>query len=263
VRCALACLIVAGCGNLLGLEHVDPPPPPDAPLLIDAPTGYASVILADLPVAYLPLYDAGDVSTAVDLVRPGSPGNVIGNVTRGDPAARPEFLHSMTFDGTNGAIDLGDVFPFEGAAAYSIEAWINPGYSTQSFYTIVSKWHETNGTGPAAGWNLYYIKAGPIAAQIAFSRQPADTIAQANLPNTWHHIVGTFGAGMLTVYIDGTQQGTKPATNPLTDLHQHLLIGAGDTQTGEPMLGSIDQVAIYDHALSAARVMAHFNAAPL
>ena len=131
-----------------------------------------------------------------------------------------------------------------------------PQYNAHPVYTIVSKWHQLD-SNPASGWSLYYTAPG----NVAFSREPMAKIAQAALPNGWHHVVGTFDGNTLAIYVDGQPQDSISATNPLADDGLHVLIGSGDTATITPTKGSIDQVAIYDFALSAPQVMEHFNAA--
>lgn len=69
--------------------------------------------------------------------------------------------------------------------------------------------------------------------------------------NTWHHIVGTYDNGVMRMYVDGVETASSPFTTaivPKISDAQWILLGSGDT--GEPMAGNINDVRIYDHALS-------------
>ncbi len=77
----------------------------------------------------------------------------------------------------------------------------------------------------------------------------------------WHHVVGVYSGslGQAALYIDGTLVNSATGTaGAIAASMQPLEIGrwfGGDT-----FAGGIDEVAIYDHALTAAQVAQHFAA---
>jgi hypothetical protein len=86
----------------------------------------------------------------------------------------------------------------------------------------------------------------------------------------WHHAVFTRTSGSVTLYVDGQLVGTKTggpwATAPAGAV---TVLGNGWTNPSWPQSranwyfdfqGAIDEVSLYDHALSAARVSAHWQA---
>lgn len=77
----------------------------------------------------------------------------------------------------------------------------------------------------------------------------------------WHHIVYTQSGNAAKLYIDGTQRATATTTQSTFNF------GVGGTTyigsaagTSEFYKGVLDEVAVYNTALSAARVTAHYNA---
>jgi hypothetical protein len=255
-------LLLTGCDAVFGLHDVQVRPT-DAThdTLRDADTAYVMTVLGDKPVAYLPL-DELVGPTAHDLIPSGPEGMIVDEVMLGQDRPFPAALHSMTFNGVDGAVDLGDNFPFLGTAPYSIECWFSAD-STASvpFYEIISKWHE-NGldSEPASGWNLFYTSASDVDTTREAGADVPDIIGM-HFQSGWHHVVATYDGATLSIYVDGTPGPAKGAANSLKTISEHLMIGAGNGDPrGVPMYGSIAQVAIYDYPLTALRVAAHYTA---
>jgi len=85
--------------------------------------------------------------------------------------------------------------------------------------------------------------------------------------NTWYHVVATYDGTMMRIYVNGVLDGsrTAPESGPAgtiayaSDGHG---VGIGAAFAGGPVFGGkIDEVAVYDKALSAARVADHYAAA--
>ncbi len=84
--------------------------------------------------------------------------------------------------------------------------------------------------------------------------------------NSWHHIAGTYDRtlGIAKVYIDGVEQASAPFTGLISVTSQPLRIGCytnggGACQAAWGFSGNIDQVRLYDRALSASEIQASFN----
>lgn len=86
-----------------------------------------------------------------------------------------------------------------------------------------------------------------------------------------HHMAGTWDtSGNLKLYVDGIQvytTGGFPGTNGPTSGHQEFCVGnlaagylPGATHA-EGLIGTVDEAALYQNALSAARITAHAQAA--
>jgi hypothetical protein len=263
-------VLLAGCDGVFGVHYVDPviDAPPDAPP--DAPSTYTSTILADHPVAYLPLDDDLHATTALDLVAGGPAGTILGLATPGGDPPFATAHHAYAFDGANGSVELPDLFGFEGNAPFSVEAWVNPVLSNiHHFHGITAKWRAQGTIDPPSGWNLYmyFVDDAPETPRFVFARIDAvgvgDSAEKTTSPG-WHHVVGVYNGSAVTLYLDGQFVATKPSLRPLEHLALTIEIGAGNGNShDQPMSGSIDEVAIYDYALGDLRIAAHYDARSL
>ena len=241
---------LAGCHKVFDLDEVKPPE-------IDAaPPAYVAVVLADHPVAYFRLGEATG-ALARDEIASGPPGTYVGNVEFGQPGAIGGDIDSaIACDGVNCGVELGDVFDFAGTAPYSFEAWLRPQFDG-GFHNLISKWLQPP---TSLGWNLYHRDE-----IVSFTRELSpldhDLIASSSLTDgVYTHVVGTFDGTMLRIYINGMQRMQGAASRVLPDTQTSLFIAAGNgVPTGGPVNGLIDDVAIYDYALDAERISAHYQ----
>jgi hypothetical protein len=218
---------------------------------------YRRVVLDDLPQAYWRLEEkSGD---ALDHSRHNHPLTVSGSPTRvagliSNPYEKINF--GQRFDAADSDhFNGGDIFDFTGSAQFSLEAWftINDIGVERG---LVSKYQSLGGEG----WTLYL----DAVSNITFSRfktGAADTVAYgsiAAIEEAKHHVVGTFDGTNMRLYLDGVLvSGPTVSSKTLVNTSQALYVG----RFGDEYWNSIiDEVAIYDYALSPERVAAHHSA---
>ena len=230
----------------------------DAVLAVTAAPSFASyteAVLADNPIHYYPL-DETSGTTATDLGSLAtSGGTYTGGFTLGQPSAAPRLGKSVQFDGAVGTfVDLGLFHPGD---SVTLEAWVNADANASStFRAVIARWdgsYEMDWNQTDVG-NLV-IRNNANAFGVVATRAP---IARSQ----WHHMVGVFDGGTLTLWVDGVQGtsqtigGVLQNAGPTPD---RVLIGA--TRSGNfNWKGRIDEVAIYNTALTAAQIRAHFRA---
>lgn len=178
---------------------------------------------------------------------------------------------SVSFDGTNDFIDISNEsnFDFEYTHPFSISAWVYRTSMTGED-AIVAK------QGPATQHAGYFFELTPSSncfAGCAVFGIASDTNASlqsyifsyngATPLNTWLHMVATYnGNGLMSgvhIYVNGVDQtdqagpynglGANSILNN-TDVH----IGVVDAALNDPFHGNIDDVRIYNRALSATEV---------
>ncbi|HZR16079.1 MAG TPA: LamG-like jellyroll fold domain-containing protein [Verrucomicrobiae bacterium] len=119
----------------------------------------------------------------------------------------------------------------------------------------------TNGNG----WVFFQYNSKSLTN---FSIASADMTVDTN---RWYHIAGVYDGSQISIYVNGVLGGTAPfdgTPRPNTNTAVPLTFGArADGQFGYfPYAGLIDETAVYDAALSPARILAHYqagtNAAP-
>lgn len=166
---------------------------------------------------------------------------------------------AMGFDGMDSAIDLGKVAQFPGKAPFSVEVWVLPRVRSATYYEIASRWKRPE---DPEGWNLYYSNES-----IQFTREAIGMVSDVVRSGTfeldiYHHIVATYDGTHVALYLDGHLDAMESASVALTDVTLPSLEigGANGDSTTATMYGLIDEVAIYDRALDAARIAAHYAA---
>jgi len=152
------------------------------------------------------------------------------------------------------------------AGSMTVGGWINPSCSSWQGAFSISKYTEINYGGP--GW---YIMANPNpygGSNYNFSFRTGTQAAGIYTTSTlyacgWHFVVATrtFG-GDIRIYVDGVLSGTPTAdnsTDPSTSgalaFHGFASGGCGWGMSAEV----VDEVFIFNRALSAAEILAMYN----
>lgn len=202
----------------------------------------------------------------------GQPGYA--NASGTDPnTTAAQFGFSSSFV-NNDAYGIGGVdfaTPTNSNAAFSVEAWVN-GYPQTKDAGIVSK-------GYGGGGEEFALDTGSTAAGSGthsfrfYVRDASGTAHNANssiqLDNQWHHLVGVCDEtnGTLTLYVDGVAAGSATIApgSGLLSSDRAMLIGSRPSSATSAndyqFVGSINDVAVYNYALSAAQVGTQYAAA--
>ncbi len=91
-----------------------------------------------------------------------------------------------------------------------------------------------------------------------FSSAASFTAAAASAASVWHHAVITLDGTNMRTYLDSVLLDTR-ASGAFSQAST-FIVGSGPSN-GNPMAGSVSEVALYASTLSGAQVLAHFNAA--
>ncbi len=102
---------------------------------------------------------------------------------------------------------------------------------------------------------LYYANGGPGLMTVVVGQGesyipslPAPTLGQ------WHHITATHNSGQLVIYLNGRQIGSKSTSINLPINTQNLLIGKDPPGADEYFIGALEEIRIYNRALSSNEV---------
>lgn len=170
--------------------------------------------------------------------------------------------NAFDFDGTDDYIDLGDNHDFIGTAAYTLSAWVYP-QSVGDYRRIVAK---ESMSGGREGYSLYLHDGSDSQPTlgVACERWENNTFLNSArntsgplADDTWHHLTCTYDGSDIKLYLNGILISTNSTAADIIDNDGLLTIG-GD-ETGSELSGYIDDVRIYDRALSDSEVEELYN----
>ena len=211
---------------------------------------YASLVAADRAVGFWPLDDTD--GQARDASAHGNDAVVHGPVRSGQqgPLAG-ESSRSMSLDG--GYLEVPDSPSLDLTGPYTLEAWLQPRESGDQ--GVLEKYD-------APARNGYLLRLGarnrPEAMNLSDTLSSTGAADKPVLQWDWHHLVSVYDGSTLTTYLDGSKLKSVPMTRVPTAGTSSLKIGARGDDAGNRFGGWMANVAVYDHALSAAQVQAHY-----
>jgi hypothetical protein len=222
--------------------------------------GYPGQVLADAPLAYW-RFDEHTGTTAVDSSGHGNDATYEGGITLGAPGAiEGDSDTAASFDGVTGFVTAGNRFAFAGQTSFSIEAWVS--VQMQSTYAGVASRNDAVGGPPSEGYLLFVAPAdGPLGFQRLDGPNVSTAVSVAG-PNAadFTYVVATFDGLELDVYVNGESQGSQTAAFSVAGAMADFVVGAEAGGNGNFLSGTLDEVAVYDHALTPDRVRTHYLA---
>jgi hypothetical protein len=169
--------------------------------------------------------------------------------------AAGRFGGALSFDGVNDIVTVADANALDLTTGMTLSAWVRP-VTLSGWRTALLK-EATNGLTYA----LYAHDNVPQPAAYAniggVERSAAGTAALAL--NTWSHLAATYDGTTLRLFVNGTQVSSQTMAGSITASTGALRIG-GNTVWGEYFAGLIDEVRIYNRALTASELTTDMNA---
>lgn len=218
---------------------------------------YANIILADAPVGYWRLGEAS--GNAADSSGNGLTATPTGTPTYGVAGALGgDTNKAMTFDGSTNFLSAGTNALFDITAALSLECWINPADQSGNRY-VIAKYNSGNA---ALQSYLLYVKQYESAVLTVVTAGPTNNQLNSNAPlpiGQWTHVVGTYDGATMKVYVNGRLDTSLAKTGAMLVTAAPLVL-AGRSGLVANLPGSLDEVAVYNVALTADQVMRHYIA---
>ena len=210
----------------------------------------------DLPTLYYPFNENGGI-WAFDHSGNGLDAPVETTPDYTAPTWGPGFFgHAMVFDGVGDVLNAGDD-PLLDLDHYTLMAWVRYTETGQTRQEVLEKadayWMNIRqGTQKLRAGGFY----GSCESSGWFFLDSTPAIPQ----DTWVHVASTYDGATLQIYVDGTDAGSAPVSGTLCSNANPLAIGAKHFPargiTTAFFNGSIDDVRIFDFALSQAEVQA-------
>lgn len=159
------------------------------------------------------------------------------------------FGNAMKFNGS-GMVSINDSASLDLTGAMTLQAWVYPTAPMSGWVSIVLK--ERSGGGV---YHLYSNgDASRPAAVVEVGGAEKILSAGGSLPlNTWSHLATTYDGSTQKLYVNGVLVGSRLQAGPIDVSGGALRLG-GNLVWGEYFTGYIDEVRIYNRALSQADI---------
>jgi fibronectin type 3 domain-containing protein len=196
-------------------------------------------------------FDEGTGAVTADQSGTGNGGS-LANVTWAGAAAG-RFGNALSFNGSTSIVTVADSNSLDLTNGMTLEAWVRPTtlsnwntviFKEQPGYYSYALYANTGTNRPSA--NLYNSGDRDVrgTAQVA--------------ANSWTHVAATYDGSVLALYVNGVQNATLLTSGAIVTSTGALRIG-DNTVWGEHYSGLIDEVRIYNRALSAAEIQTDMN----
>ena len=191
-------------------------------------------------------------------------GNGYTGTTTGTTVESGKYGNGRSFNGTTDYSDLGDIDMVTGKTL-TASAWIKTTGQIDQYEQIIGKNYN--------GWS-WALQGDNTTNKVRFfvSANSYDDKAVSNSTlndGVWHHVIGVYDGNLpssnIKMYIDGVLQSTTADNTidiPNTIDHESIGAGVGAASQGLYFPGSIDEVRVYNRALSPREVRDLYEFAP-
>jgi glucose/arabinose dehydrogenase len=160
-----------------------------------------------------------------------------------------KYGNALTFNGTSNWVTVPDSASLDVTSGLTLEAWVRP--------STIAGWRTvfTKETGGGEVYQLYASNgATPVAYLSTTTGGDQGFGAGAALPlNTWTHLAATYDGSALHIYVNGNLAGTQSVSGAILTSTSALRIG-GNGPWGEYFSGQLDELRVYNRALTATEI---------
>ncbi len=211
---------------------------------------YVVAVTADRPIAWWRFEDPASSTIAVNEADGGPPAAATGTgVTFGVAGA---VGNAVSLDG-NGYLDVGDHYDIVGFTPFSFEAWVKAGW--QDFENVIVK-RDSYQNG-----YVLYLRTGPQAQFEEGFGDAGDAVVWEDPVSTgdFVYLVVTYDPSVgVMMYLNGVGALMSDTFNEDGGVPGPV---SASLRLGDALSGTLDEVALYGHALSVERISAHYQAA--
>jgi hypothetical protein len=194
-------------------------------------------------------FDAGSGTTLADVS--GNSNN--GTITGATWSTSGKYGSALSFNGTSNLVSVADSALLHLTAGMTLEAWVFPTINTGTRDLIIKEGSNVD------IYNMYARNdAGNSEGNVFVGG--SNKVANSNPPaiNVWTHLATTFDGTNVKLFVNGVQAASGAAAGSIGASTGFLRIG-GNNLWGEWFQGRIDDVRIYNRALSAAEITTDMN----
>jgi hypothetical protein len=151
-----------------------------------------------------------------------------------------------------------------GNTAMTLESWIKPTLLDTKNAPILRQFSE--GDYETNDWLITFQQNGSL---LTFGLNAGNSYEELKIPvipaqyqdGKWHHIAATYDGSVKRLYRDGVEIGSAPKTGRInSSATDRQLIGEGPDHIVDHFYGLVDELAIFDRALSPAEIQSIYDA---
>jgi hypothetical protein len=194
-------------------------------------------------------FDEGAGTTAADASGRGHTGVVSGAAW----TAAGRYGGALDFDGQNDWVTVADAAELDLTAGMTLEAWVYPTAAPINWRQVVAK--------EGASQMVYFLHAGSgggnLPATGVWTGGVERTLVGGTplVPDAWVHVAATYDGARQRLYVNGTEVANRAQTGSILTSTGPLRVG-GNGVWGEFFAGRIDEVRVYDRALTPQEIQA-------
>ena len=167
--------------------------------------------------------------------------------------AQGRYGGALSFNGSSNLVTVGASPLLNLTSGMTLEAWINPTAASGTRDVLIKE-----GTNVDL-YNLYARNWRGRPESNVYAGGANRVAEGATLPtNTWSHLAGTYDGTTLRLYVNGVQVASAAYSGTIGTSSGPLRIG-GNSLWGEYFQGAIDEVRIYNRALTALEIQTDMN----
>jgi len=161
-----------------------------------------------------------------------------------------KFGSALAFNGTNSLVVVNSSPSLSVSTSMTVEAWVFPAASQSGWRTIVQKEVDAYFLHASGNGGLMPAAGGTFAGAMSFTSS-----ASAIPVSGWSHLAMTYDGANVRLYVNGVQVASKVQTGAIQTNGSALRIG-GNVPYGEYFQGIIDEVRVYNRAISVSEILA-------
>ena len=158
-----------------------------------------------------------------------------------------KYGNALSFNGSSARVTVPDSSSLRLSTGMTLEAWVFPTTVNAAWRDVIYKGNDD-----------YYLEAtssnGRPVGGGTFGGNNGEAYGTANLAaNTWTHVAVTYDGTTLRFFVNGTQVSSNARSGTIATSSGALSIG-GDALYGQYFSGRIDDVRIYNRALTPTQI---------
>jgi hypothetical protein len=172
---------------------------------------------------------------------------------KGNPVWRPQggkLGGALEFDGSGDYVKIDNEAAFDLTSQITISAWVNITSVPQEWTGIITKGDSAWRLSTSFANNVFHF--GISRGDYLNGRAAVDS-------GQWHNVVCIYDGQTMSIYVDGKLDVSRPRTGLIGTNDFPVCIGENIELTGRCFHGLIDDVRIYNYALSEDEVAELYN----